>query len=174
MKRAIVLITMVLVAATAFADGGGGFFRGNYFYVPSYSNIGREAEIVGGYGYGAERRGSRYGGFGLAINDTDTEETIAAFGGFISGNQVRTGPVTLSLNLWSGIGWVNPAVVDSSVGVGYMLEANAEAGFAFVPWFQVAFYAGMQAIGPFDPAAIISSARYSPVLGTRFVWGGFF
>ncbi len=173
MKRYIIAIGLVLVASLVFADGGGGFFRGRYFYVPEYSNVETEATVSGGFGYGAQRRGSRYGGFGLSINDAETDRMIGAFGGFISGNQIRTGPVTLSLNLWSGLGYVNPDFVESEVGVGYFAEANAEAGFAFVPWFQVSFYAGMQAIGSFDPAAFLSSARYSPVMGTRFTWGGF-
>jgi hypothetical protein len=174
MKRTAILITLVaIVAGAAFAYGGGGFFQGSFAPVPEYTNVGVDAEIVGGFGYGASRRGARYGGFGLAVHDSTNDELLGAFGGVISGNQLRAGPLTLSLNLWSGIGYVNPKVVGSSVGVGYLVEADAEAGFALLPWFQVSVYAGMQAIGSFDPSALISSARYTPVLGSRLTWGHF-
>ena len=164
------LLVMVAVAASAY---GGGFFQGAYFPVQHYTNMNREAEIVGGYGYSADRDGSRHGGFGIAIHDARSDELIGAFGGVISGSQVRTGPLTLSLSLWSGIGYVNPAVVHSPVRLGYFLEADAEAGFALLPWFQLSVYAGMQAMGSFDASALISSARYTPVVGSRLSWGSF-
>lgn len=174
MKRSILITGLiVLVAGFGFAYGGGGFFQGNYFSVPDYTNMNRDAEIVGGFGYGSSRDGSRHGGFGLAIHDAESEELIGAFGGVISGSQLRTGPLTLSLNLWTGVGFVNPDVVNSPVGFGYFIEADAEAGFAILPWFQVGLYAGMQAIGSVDPSNLISSARYTPVVGSRFTWGRF-
>ncbi|HKJ84983.1 MAG TPA: hypothetical protein VKA06_02850 [Spirochaetia bacterium] len=174
MKRlALTGLLVVAMAGMASAYGGGGFFQGSYLPVPEYSNVGRTAEITGGYGYGADRHGTRRGGFGLAIHDAASNDLIGAFGGVISGSQVRTGPLTLSLNLWSGVGYVSPAVVDSPVGFGYFLEADAEAGFALLPWFQLSVYAGMQALGSFEASSIVSSARYTPVVGSRLSWGGF-
>jgi hypothetical protein len=169
------MITMVMIAvvSSAFAYGGGGFFQGSYYQIPEYSNIDREAEIVGGYGYGADRDGSRYGGFGLAIHDVNSAELIGAFGGVISGRQLRTGPLTMSLNLWSGLGYVNPRVLGTPVGMGFLIEADAEAGFAVLPWLQLSVYAGVQAIGSLDPASFVSGARYTPVVGSRLTWGGF-
>lgn len=174
MKRMIVILVATLVAAgSAFAYGAGGFFQGSYLPIAQYSNVDGDAEVTGGFGYGADSRGTRYGGFGMAIHDTGSGELIGGFGGVISGSQLRTGPLTLSLSLWSGLGYVSPRVVDSSVGFGYLIEADLEAGFALLPWFQVSVYAGMQAVGSLDPSALISSARYSPVVGSRLSWGSF-
>ena len=174
MKRTTIIVLLTAVVGVgAFAYGGGGFFQGDYLPVPHYSNIERDAEITGGYGYGADRRGSRYGGFGVAIHDTRNNELIGAFGGVISGSQLRTGPLTLSLNLWTGVGYVNADVIPSRYATGYLVEADAEAGFAILPWMQMSLYAGMQAIGSFDAAQLISSARYMPVIGSRLTWGSF-
>ena len=52
-------------------------------------------------------------------------------------------------------------------------EADLEAGFAVLPWFQLSVYGGMQVIGGFDPATLLQTALYSPVVGARFTWGGF-
>lgn len=174
MKRLLILIGMTaIVAGAVFAYGGGGFFQGSYFGIPDWTNIDREAEIVGGFGYGAGRDGERHGGFGLGIHDADSDELIGGFGGVISGSQLRAGPLTLSLNLWTGVGYVNPELTDANTGFGYFIEADADAGFAILPWFQLSVYAGMQAIGSFEPSAIVSSARYTPVVGSRFTWGSF-
>ncbi|MFW5777249.1 MAG: hypothetical protein ACOCZB_08190 [Spirochaetota bacterium] len=174
MKRTILVMGLVIAfAGGAFAYGGGGFFQGSYIAVPDYTNIDRGAEVVGGYGYGTDRDGARHGGFGLAIHDSSNDELLGGFGGVISGSQLRAGPLTVSLNLWSGIGFVNPELVRTRSAFGYFIEADAEAGFAILPWFQLSVYAGMQAIGSFEPASIISSARYTPVVGSRFTWGGF-
>ena len=174
MKRLTGIVVMVVLAAgSVSAYGGGGFFQGHYVFVPEYSNVELEAEVAGGYGYGADRDGSRHGGFGLVVHDTGADALIGAFGGVISGSQLRAGPLTLSLNLWSGIGFVNPEIVAGSPGVGYFLEADAEAGFALLPWLQFSVYGGMQALGSFDARTLISGARYSPVVGSRLTWGGF-
>ena len=174
MKRiATVLVLMVMVAGMAAAYGGGGFFQASSVPVPDYSNTGRNADIVGGFGYGADRGGTRYGGFGLAIHDETDESLVGAFGGVISGSQLRTGPFTVSVNLWTGIGYVNPRLIRSSAGFGYFAEATGEAGFAVLPWLQLSVYGGMQAIGSLDAASIVSSARYAPVVGSRLTWGHF-
>ncbi len=172
MKRTILFAgLMVLVVFAASARGGGGIFHGAYYPVQEYSNVDRDVRVLGGYGYGADRRGTRHGGFGLVIHDEDTGELIGAFGGIISGSQLRSGPLTLSLNLWTGVGYVDPWYLGSRVELGYLAEATAEAGFRLLPWFQVSVYGGMHAVGSLDPAYLISSARYTPVLGTRLTWG---
>ncbi len=174
MKRVIgVFALMVLVISGVCARGGGGVFHGAYYLVQEYTNVDRDVRIVGGYGYGVDRGSVRHGGFGLVIHDRDTSELVGAFGGVISGRQLRTGSLTLSVNLWTGVGYVNPWVVSSPAGVGYFAEAAAEAGLTLLPWFQVGVYGGMQAIGSLDPPYLISSARYAPVLGTRLTWGRF-
>lgn len=174
MKRIIlVCVAATIAAGSALGYGGGGFFQGSYLPMAEYSNVDAEAEVTGGFGYGADSPGTRHGGFGMAIHDSGSGELIGGFGGLISGSQLRTGPLTLSLALWSGLGYVSPRVVDGSIGFGYLIEADLEAGFALLPWFQVSVYAGMQAIGSLDPSALISSARYSPVVGSRLSWGSF-
>lgn len=174
MKRTIGLILLtVLVASGVSARGGGGVFQGAYYPIEDYSNVDRDVRIIGGYGYGVDRGGARHGGFGLVIHDADTSELVGAFGGVVSGRQLRSGSLTLSVNLWTGVGYVNSWFVSSPVGVGYLAEAAAEVGLALLPWFQVGVYGGMQAVGSLDPAHLISSARYAPVLGTRLTWGRF-
>ncbi len=174
MKRHIgLLVLTVLVVSGVWARGGGGVFQGAYYPVQEYSNVDRDVRITGGYGYGVDRGGARHGGFGLVIHDTHTSELVGAFGGVMSGRQLRSGSLALSVNLWTGVGYVNSSFVSSPVGVGYLAEAAAEAGLTLLPWFQVSVYGGMQAVGSLDPAQLISSARYAPVLGTRLTWGGF-
>ena len=174
MRRAIALIgLMILVAAGAFAFGGGGFFQGTHVPLSEYSNSEVMGQVSGGFGYGVDRGGSRYGGFGMVIEEIGDEEFLGGFGGLISGRQFRTGPVTVSLNLWSGVGYVAPGLVEIPGQVGFLLEANAEAGVKLLPWMQVALYGGMQAIGGFDPHRIFTDSIYTPVAGIRFTWGSF-
>ena len=171
-----IIVTAVLMTASAFAAfayGGGGFFQATQMSFPTYSNIGNVAEVNGGYGYGASRDGARYGGFGLAVTDPATESLMGAFGGVISGRQMRTGPFTLSLNVWGGVGYVDPSYAAVPASVGFFTEASAEAGFAILPWMQLSVYGGYQAIGPFDPALLFTGTRYAPVVGSRLTWGSF-
>jgi hypothetical protein len=164
---------MCAVVFAASAYGGGGFFQASQVAIPGYSNVPALAEVHGGYGYGASRGGSRYGGFGLAVEDAGSDKLIGAFGGVISGHQVRTGPFTLSVNVWSGIGYVNPDIVLVPGAVGFFAEATGEAGFAILPWMQLSVYAGYQAIGPFDPSMLFTNTLYTPVIGSRLTWGSF-
>ena len=175
MKRiTMVLVLTVVVTALASAYGGGGWFNGHYFPMDEFTNTSVEAEINGGYGYGVGRDGSRYGGFGMVIHDhARPEEVIGAFGGVITGRQFRGWPFTLSANLWTGIGYLNPSFVSSSGGVGFVAEADVEAGLRILPWFQLSLYAGMQVISGFDLQSLVDSAIYTPVIGARFTWGSF-
>lgn len=168
---AAVLVCTVMVAASAY--GGGGVFQASQLILPGYTNMGSPAGVHGGYGYGASRGGRRYGGFGLAIEDQVSGEFLGGFGGVITGHQVRTGPFTLSLNIFSGIGYASPALLEVPAGVAFFAEANAEAGFAVLPWLQMSVYAGYQAIGSMDPAELFIGTRYAPVVGSRLTWGSF-
>ncbi len=173
-KRTIVVA--VLMTASVFAVsayGGGGFFQATHMTLPGYSNLSSGGEVRGGYGYGASRSGARYGGFGLVATDTGSEDVLGAFGGVISGRQMRTGPFTLSVNAWSGVGYVNPEYIAVPGNVGFFAEANLEAGFAILPWMQLSVYAGYQAMGPFDPQLLFSHTLYTPVIGSRLSWGSF-
>ena len=175
MIKKIVLAGIMLVAVVAVAAGygGGGFFGGTQIPYVGYSNIDSMAAVEGGYGYGASRGGARYGGFGISITDQETDEFLGGFGGVITGRQLRTGPFTLSANIWSGIGYASPELLSATSGVAFFAEANAEAGFAVLPWLQISIYGGYQAIGSFDPAAMFANTRYTPVVGGRVTWGAF-
>lgn len=172
-KMALAGIMLVAVVVVASAYGGGGFFQGTQMALPGYTNMDSDAEVQGGYGYGASRGGRRYGGFGLAISDPATDEFLGAFGGVISGRQTRIGPVTLSLNIWSGVGYASSELIQAPAGVAFLAEANAEAGFAVLPWLQISVYGGYQAIGSFDPSDMFANTKYAPVMGGRVTWGGF-
>ena len=165
------LLVAVVVAASAY--GGGGIFQATQMAIPGYTNMDSVAEVQGGYGYGASRGGRRHGGFGLTVSDTETGEFLGVFGGVISGWQTRTGPVTLSLNIWSGVGYASPDLIQAPAGVTFLGEANAEAGFAVLPWLQISVYGGYQAIGSFDPSTMFANTRYAPVIGSRVTWGSF-
>ena len=172
-KMALTGIMLAAVVVMASAYGGGGFFQGTQMVFPGYTNMDSGAEVQGGYGYGASRSGRRRGGFGLAISDPATDEFLGAFGGVITGRQKRIGPVTLSANIWSGVGYATPELIQAPAGVAFLAEANAEAGFAVLPWLQISVYGGYQAIGAFDPSNLFANTKYAPVIGGRVTWGGF-
>jgi len=176
-KIAVAGIMMVVVVAMASAYGGGGAYQGTQVPIPGYSNIDTVAAMQGGYGYGASRSGSRYGGFGVSITNEETGEFMGAFGGVITGRQIRTGPFTLSANVWSGVGYATAELVPVTASlpgaVAFLAEATVEAGLAVLPWLQISAYGGYQAIGTFDMSAMFSNTRYTPIVGTRVTWGGF-
>ncbi len=173
-KRTLFAVMMVAAtAASVFAYGGGGFFQGNLLPYQELTSHGVVAETRGGFGYGVNRCGVRHGGFGIVIRNSADNELIGAFGGIISGRQVRVRPITLSANLWTGIGFIGTPVASRHSGFGYFAEATGEAGVALLPWMQVALYGGMQAMGRLDPVSIVESTMYSPVAGMRFVFGRF-
>jgi hypothetical protein len=172
-KLIVAAILVTFAAGVAFAYGGGGVFHGTQLPIAGYSNVETAADLHGGYGYGASRDGSRYGGFGVSLKDQETDEFLGAFGGVITGRQFRTGPFTLSANIWSGIGYASPELVPAPAGFAFFAELNAEAGFSVLPWLQISVYGGYQAIGSIDPAAMFANTRYTPVAGARVTWGGF-
>jgi hypothetical protein len=174
MKRVVVVLLLLgAIGGSAFAYGAGGFFSGEYLPADGYTNIGRQFETHGGFGYGAGRDGIRHGGFGLVITGDEFGDVAGAFGGLFTGAQYATGPFTLSINLWTGAGYINPEMFPIQDYVGYIAEGTLEAGFAPLPWFQMSAYVGMQALGSFDAAALFSDICYTPVVGTRLSWGSF-
>jgi hypothetical protein len=165
---------MILMVGSAalFAGGGGGAFEGRFLPSDEWSNRTLDAEVGGGFGYGVDRDGSRFGGFGLVIEDERDEDLYGAFGGLISGQEVKLGPVIGSVNLWTGVGYVSPELFSGRT-FGYLAELNAEIGLALIPWMQVALYGGVQGMGSFHSPAWFSDFSYSPVVGARVVWGRF-
>ncbi len=132
---------------------------------------------VGGFGYGVSGGGTRTGGFGYAIYSKPGADSLAGgMGGVIVGQEVRTGPLTVSANLWTGAGAVSATVSGTQSGhVVLFAEASLELGIAVTPWMQLSGYAGMQGIADVDPHTGIGGqlARYSPILGLRLSWGSF-
>ena len=174
MKRfAIAVALAFLVAVGAFAHGGGGVFSGEQLMIESYNNIGVPLVAHGGYGYGASHDGIRHGGFGMVLASDEFDTVAGAFGGIVTGAQRSIGPFMASINLWSGVGYINPDLLDIPGYAGFMAELTAEAGFAPLPWFQVSLYAGMQAFGGFDLSEFLTQVRYAPVIGSRVTWGSF-
>jgi len=172
-KVALTGIMLVAVVVAASAYGGGGFFQGTQIAIPGYTNVDVAADVQGGYGYGVSKSGRRHGGFGMYVSDAETDEFLGGFGGVISGWQMRTGPLTLGLNIWSGVGYASTELISAPAGLAFLAEANAEAGFAVLPWLQISVYGGYQAIGRFDPSTMFANTRYVPVIGGRVTWGGF-
>ena len=174
-KRTILTAVMAVAVAvsTVYAYGGGGFFHGSLVPYDELTSHGVVAETRGGFGYGVNRCGVRHGGFGIVVRDEAGDTLLGAFGGIITGRQIRMRPFTMSANLWTGIGFVGAPVAGPRSGFGYFAEATAEAGVALLPWMQVALYGGMQAMGSLDPVSIVESTMYSPVAGMRFVFGRF-
>jgi hypothetical protein len=173
-KTVVIALVMAAIAATAaFAYGGGGFFEGSQYIYPGYTNVENPADVHGGFGYGASRSGSRYGGFGLSISDPETGEFLGGFGGVITGRQTRMGPFTLSANIYAGVGYATPELVNWPGGVSFLAEGTVEAGFAILPWLQISAYGGYQVIGPLDVNRALVDSRYVPVIGTRVTWGSF-
>ena len=174
MKRLIVAVVfLALSGIAAFAYGGGGVFSGEQVMVEPYNNIGFPLETHGGYGYGVDRRGIRTGGFGMVVFSEDYDALAGAFGGFVTGAQQRIGPFTASINLWTGFGYINSAMIEIPGYAGFIAEANGEVGFALLPWLQLSIYAGMQALGGFDMTDLLTQVRYAPVIGSRVTWGSF-
>jgi hypothetical protein len=173
MKRILLSVTILLtISFGAFAYSGGGTFEGRFYPYPRLSNTSVPASISGGFGYGTGRAGSRTGGFGLIITDSYTEEFYGAFGGLISGQQLRLGPVTGSINAWTGVGYLSPRFGTDS-GVAFYGELTGEVGVALISWMQASVYAGMNAVGTFEELLEFHRSTYSPVLGLRFTWGRF-
>lgn len=167
MKR-LFLITLLTVLTTGiFASAGGGVFYGDLYYNEDFANRDvSDSGIIGGYGYGTGRDGTRTGGFGLAITNEDGEGYTGGFGGLITGRETFVGPILLGTNLWLGVGGLD------EYGFSGFAEINGEIGLAVFPWMQLQLYGGIQGITPFSD--FLDKGTYAPVGGFRVVWGSFY
>jgi hypothetical protein len=174
----------LLAAVGAFADGAGGVTHGMqyldldrcYDLEGGWYRADVGLQTVGGFGYGANRRGERVGGFGLAFYSDDPSVDFAGgVGGLVNGQQLSVGPLTAAAVAWTGVGCVSsdvPGLAGSWIVA--FAEIDLEVGWAITPWFQVSGYAGMQLMGnvtggrPFDEFLF-----WTPVVGARVAWGSF-
>ncbi len=171
----VVAIVLVLGGGTVFALGGGGMTYGMHAFIPPYSNLNLQAAYFGGFGYGVTASGLRIGGFGCAVLDTSPYLTYAGgFGGILTGRQLTSGPLSLALNLWTGLGGVGTSFASPRGFFGLLAEADVELGVAIVPWMQWVVYGGYQAVANLIPGLpIVDALSYTPVAGIRLVWGSF-
>jgi hypothetical protein len=181
---AAVAALLLLAAAAGFADGAGGVTHGmQYLDLEQWCDVDPgwyAADLglitAGGFGWGANRRGERVGGFGLALYSDDPSIGLAGgVGGLINGQQVSIGPFTAAAVAWTGVGCLT---VDAPVLAGSWVvafaEVDLEASWAVLPWLQLTGYAGLQVMGnvtggrPFDEFLF-----WTPVVGARIAWGSF-
>lgn len=171
----VCVVVLVLTTTFSFAGGGGGLTYGVYLHMPPYSNQQLTVNFFGGFGYGVNRQGAKIGGFGIAILDNDASDLMAGgFGGLITGKRLTAGPFFVSINIWSGFGGIGSSFGNPSSFFGLFLEGNVEFGIRLVPWMQLAVFAGEQVITNLIPGLpFVGNLVYTPVFGTRIIWGGF-
>ncbi|MFW5801562.1 MAG: hypothetical protein ACOCVC_05990 [Spirochaeta sp.] len=181
-KTALFAVAGLLMSSAVFGLGGGGIYWGESTIVPrsiidaDLRNTDAQFTYTGGYGYGVDSYGQRTGGFGVIISSSESspEELFGAFGGGITGTQMRMGPVTASLNLMMGIGGFGGSMVPRGGGLSILGEANAEIGVRVLGFMQVSLFAGLQGISRVGmPQRMYDSFVYAPVVGTRLTWGSF-
>ncbi|GAB6089518.1 hypothetical protein [Spirochaeta dissipatitropha] len=181
-KLTACIIIGLCIPAFTFGLGGGGIFWGESHVIPNYlfdgelQNTSAEFTYRGGYGYGVNRYGQRNGGFGMIISSVDTSAASihGVFGGGMTGGQLRLGLLTLSANMYAGIGHLGGPLLGNRSGFAVLGEVNAEAGVRITSWMQVSVYGGMQGMSRFGaPSRVANTAVYSPVIGTRLTWGSF-
>lgn len=164
MNKILIILILLTSSGICFATAGGGIFYGDYFYDSDFSSSDlKGAGVFGGYGYGSDKDGVRSGGFGIVMDD-ESDDFYGAFGGVITGQEAKVGPIIVAANLWAGLG-------GSNMGFSGFGEVNGEVGFPIFSWFQVVAYCGVQYIAPIK--GFFDSGMYSPVAGVRFVWGSF-
>ena len=168
------LAMLVVPVSLGFAYGGaGGLTYGLQYAHPQLTNESIGLHTTGGYGYGTGRDGRRTGGFGLAIF-SETNALMGGVGGSINGHEFVSGPLSLAVNLWTGIGGAKADLRDPG---GYLIlfgELNAEVGLSLRPWMQLVAFGGMQGIVNLVPGTpLYSAVYYSPVWGFRIAWGAF-
>jgi hypothetical protein len=161
-------------AGTCFAGGGGGVTFGTQWFDFGYANLDLDMTSIGGFGYGVSHDGERIGGFGMAMFGQGPSGGLAGgVGGMINGWEVRLRPITVALNLWTGLGGMGfDAPGDSG---GYMVgfaELSLEVCVSITRWMRFECYAGYQVMGNFLPGDTFSSLLvYTPVVGGRVTWG---
>jgi len=176
MRRLLLITSLGAVAALAGATAGGGITNGVHTFVAGFSNYELQAAAYRGFGYGANRRGTRTGGFRLAIADqVDTEKLAGSFGGNLTGQELVLGPPTLAITSWTRSDGIAATGIPGS-GDYFALfdELDLEIGLAVLPWMQIVGFAGFQVVASILPGFLLSEAiSYTPTLGLRLVWGDF-
>ncbi|MFP4383348.1 MAG: hypothetical protein ACLFSE_04835 [Spirochaetia bacterium] len=178
MKKVVIVLTILLMfpAGMIFAYGGGGTFVGEYIDGFSWdtSEIGFSGvRYRGGYGYGVTDAGHRVGGFALGLHDYTENRKLGGFGGIITGQQLRLGFLTGSINLWLGVGGLSSRESEA-IYLAYFGEGTFELGIKIFSWLQFSGFAGWQVLGnlfnfePCNPAD-----PFQPVAGFRVTWGKF-
>jgi hypothetical protein len=171
---AVVIVLVGLPLAAAFAAGGVSW--GEQYLVPEYpelANYVTDAQFTAVYGYGTTGFGMRNGGFVLGVRAPGEETSWeGGFIGAISGQELRAGPFTFAVDLWTGIGGMH--FVEGSQDGRFALfgQADIEIAFRVFPGMRVAGYAGMQGIADivaWQPLA--AAVYYTPVAGVRVAWG---
>ena len=160
----------------AAATSGGGVTSGTHTFVDGFSSHDLQATTVGGFGYAASSRGTRIGGFGLSIADRSApDDLIGGFGGFITGQELALGPVTIAIASWTGVGGVRALGVPGTGSYFAVFEEVVlELGVAPLPWMQLVGYAGFQLVGSILPGFFLNETiTYTPSIGLRVVWGSF-
>jgi len=177
MKATIITLVMaVLPACLGFAGGAGGTFYGMPYFDQDFSNYDIPVQSVGGFGYGVNNSGLRTGGFGMGFFGGSADGGLAGgVGGFMSGQEIRFGPVTIAVNLLTGLGGLGANLADARGG--YMVafgQLDAECGFAVSPWMQISAYGGIMGMGNLLPGYPMQSLLYyTPIVGVRVAWGSF-
>lgn len=168
---------LALPLSFAFAGGAGGVTWSDQRTLPPLSNTGVGMSSVGGFGYGVTSAGQRTGGFGFALySGSGTDSIAGGVGGIIVGQELRLGPITAALDLWTGLGGISATY--QGVESGYCIlfgEADVELGAAVTPWMQLVLYGGIQGFADLTPGSGIGArlTRYAPVIGMRMAWGSF-
>lgn len=175
-KRIVAIVVVLAALPLAMAFAAGGVSWGAQYLLPEYpelANYDTQAEFTAVYGYGVTGFGMRNGGFVLGVHSPDESCTLeGGFIGAISGQELRVGPMTLAINLWTGIGGMRrvPCVSDGNLAL--FGQADLELGVRLFPGMRVVGYAGMQCIADILAYQPISSALYyTPVAGIRLAWG---
>ncbi len=173
-KITILMIVLLVPVSVGFAySSGGGLTYGLQYCHPELTNQDIGLHTVGGYGYGTSRSGQRFGGFGMALF-SDSNELVGGIGGNITGHEFVTWPVSLAVNLWTGVGGAKASLKDPG---GYLIiftELNLELGIALSPWMQLVVFGAMQGVANIIPGTPFDSVLYySPAWGFRLNWGSF-
>ena len=175
-RRIAAIVTVLAALPLAGAFSAGGFSWGEQYLVPEHpelANYDTQARFSAIYGYGVTGFGMRNGGFVLGVHSPD--DPCGFEGGFIgaiSGQELRAGPFTFAVDLWTGIGGMHFAEGSQDGRFALFGQADIEIAFRVFPGMRVAGYAGMQGIADivaWQPLA--AAVYYTPVAGVRVAWG---
>ena len=175
-KRIVASVVVLAALPLAMAFAAGGISWGEQYILPEYpelANFDTQSSFTAVYGYSVTRYGMRSGGFALGMHSPDDPCSMeGGFIGAISGQELRAGPFTVAVDLWTGIGGVRRWDGMHDGNLALFGQAELELGFRVFPGMLVAGYAGMQAIADILTWHPLSAAvYYTPVAGLRLAWG---